>query len=87
MTYTIQIRPRRQATFPSPLLAELGVEVGDSLKVTVKGKEARVKSKKQMALDAFLELQKIVKESGISEKEMLKSAEKIREELYEERAS
>ena len=87
MVYTIQIRPKRQATFPSSLLDSLGVDVGDAVEVTLKGKKAIIKSKKQIALDALREIQRIVKESGISEKEMLKNAEKIRKELYEERAS
>ena len=90
MTYTIQIRPRRQATFPSPLLNELGVGVGDSLEISIKGKKAIVKSKKQIALDAFREIQRIVKESGISEKEMLKDLDKQRQETakkYAQKAS
>lgn len=87
MTYTIQIRPKRQATFPSSLLEALGVGIGDSLKVTVKNKKAVVQSNKQVALDALREIQRIFKESGITEKEMLKNAEKIRKELYEDKAS
>ena len=87
MTYTIQIRPRRKTTLPSPLLKKLGVDIGDSLEISIKGKKAIVKSKKQIALEAFRELQKIVQKSGVSEKEILKNAEKIREELYEQRTS
>jgi bifunctional DNA-binding transcriptional regulator/antitoxin component of YhaV-PrlF toxin-antitoxin module len=33
--YTIDIREKRQATFPSNLLQELGIGVGDSLEIIV----------------------------------------------------
>ena len=79
-TYTIDIRPRRQATFPTSLLNALGVDVGDALEVTIKGNKAVIKSKKQIALDALREIQRIVKESGISEKEMLRDLDKQRQE-------
>jgi len=80
MVYTIQIRPKRQATFPSSLLDALGVDVGDAVEVTLKGKKAIIKSKKQIALDSLREIQRIVKESGISKKEMLGDLDKQRQE-------
>jgi len=80
MVYTIQIRPKRQATFPSSLLEALGVDVGDAVEVTLKGKKAVIKSKKQIALDALREIQRIVKESGISERKMLRDLDKQRQE-------
>jgi len=46
-----------------------------------------MKSKKQLALEALKEIQKIVKESGVSEKEMQENARKIRREINEQRAS
>lgn len=90
MVYTIQIRPKRQATFPSSLLEALGVDVGDTVEVTLKGKRAIIKSKKQIALDTLKEIQRIFKESGITEKEMLRNLDKQRQETakkYAQKAS
>jgi len=81
MNYTLGIRPRRQVTLPKGLLESLDLEVGDSVEVRVKGKKAQIRSKKQIALEALREVQKIVQKSGVSEKEMQESATKIRIEL------
>lgn len=78
--YTLNIRPKRQATFPAELLAKIGVTVGDQLVAEVSDKKILLKPKKQVALDAFKALQKAVQESEVSEKEMLESLEKEREE-------
>lgn len=86
-TYTIDIRPRRQATFPRKLLEELGIGEGDSLVAKVKEKKIILKPKKQIALDAFKELQRAFQESGVSEKEMQDNLIKIRKQIYEERYS
>lgn len=86
-TYTIDIRPRRQTTLPKSLLEKVGAKVGDQFVATVKKNEIVLKAKKQIALNAFSELQRIVKESGVSEKEMQENAVKIRKELYEKRYS
>ena len=72
-SYSIDIRPRRQATFPRSLLETLGVSVGDSIKIDVVGKKAVLTPKRQAALDAFSEIQKAFSESNISEKKMLSS--------------
>jgi len=82
-TYTVNIRPKRQATFPKTLLEELGVNVGDSFNAYVDENSLVLKPKKQIALDALAELQKAVQESGISKKEMLENLDKIRQEEYE----
>ena len=87
MTYTLDIRPKRQVTLPKGLLESLGLEVGDSIELTVKGKTALLASKKQIALDALKQLQKIVQESGIPEKEMQESATKIRIQLNERQSA
>lgn len=67
---TLSIRPRRQATFPKSILSELGVGVGDTLEIEVDGGRAVITPRKKIALDALEEIQKIFKESGISEEEM-----------------
>ncbi len=84
-TYTIDIRPRRQATFPRKLLEELEVKEGDKLVGSVKDKKLILKPKKQVALDAFKALQKVFAESGIPEKEFQDNLVKIRQQIYEER--
>lgn len=48
MTFTIDIRTRRQATFPEELLRVMGVTVGDQLEVTVKDKQAVIKPKNRL---------------------------------------
>lgn len=79
MGFIIDIRPRRQATFPSQLLQTLGVTVGDSVEITVEGQKAILKPKKRIALSAFEEIQKAFRSSGISEEELQKELLKDRE--------
>ncbi len=76
--YLIDIRKRRQATFPAELLRQLGVGVGDALEAKVKGKEAILKPKKQIALEALKEIQKIFNKSKITEKELEETARQQR---------
>jgi bifunctional DNA-binding transcriptional regulator/antitoxin component of YhaV-PrlF toxin-antitoxin module len=82
-TYTVNVRPRRQATIPRELLKKLDVGVGDSFKAYVKDNKLIFKPKKQIAMDALKELQKAVQESGISEKEMQENLRRMRQEEYE----
>ncbi|MBU0569319.1 AbrB/MazE/SpoVT family DNA-binding domain-containing protein [Patescibacteria group bacterium] len=82
-TFTINIRPRRQTTIPKKLLEELNVGIGDDFNAYVEGNKLIFKPKKQIALEAFKELQKAIQESGISEKEMQENLRKIRQEEYE----
>ena len=84
-TYTIDIRPRRQATLPKKLLEELGLNVGDKFVASIKNKTVILKSNKQVFTDAFDEIQRIVKESGITEEEIQKSLRETRQEIYDKR--
>lgn len=86
-TYTIDIRPRRQATFPRKLLEEMGLKEGDKVVAEIKNKRVELKPQKQVALDAFKALQRAFKESGIPEKEFQDNLVKIRKQIYEERYS
>lgn len=79
-TYTIDIRPRRQTTLPRSLLEEVGVDIGDKLEAKAQGKKIILKPKKQIALEALAELQRIFKESGIPEKEFQDAIIRDREE-------
>lgn len=78
MTYTIDIRPRRQATFPNAILKALGLTVGDSVQIKVENGKAILTPKKQVALDAFAEIQRVFSKSQISEKEILENIDKQR---------
>lgn len=79
-TYTIDIRPRRQATFPRELLEKVGIGEGDKLVAEVKEKKIILKPKKQIFLDAFKELQRAFQESGIPESEFQEAIKRDRKE-------
>lgn len=73
MNYTIDIRSRRQATFPGEVLKLMGVTVGDQLEITIKNKQALIKPKKQIALEALSAIQKAFNNSGVSLNQLQKS--------------
>lgn len=81
MTYTMDIRPRRQATFPNAILVALGLSVGDSVQVEVRDNKAILTPKKRIALDALLEIQKAFKASKIKESDFLNEIDKQRLEV------
>lgn len=76
--YTLNIRPKRQATFPAELLAKVGVTVGDQLLAEISGQKIVLRPKKQIALDALVEIQRIIKESGVPEEKLQKAAQEDR---------
>lgn len=76
--YTIDIRERRQATLPSDLLQKLGIGVGDSLEITVEREKTILRPKKQAALDALKEIQRVFSRSTVPEKEIQKEIDKKR---------
>lgn len=78
MTYTIDIRQRRQATIPNAVLVQLGVGVGDSLEIEVSGKKAIVTPKKQVALEALAEIQKAFRQSKIPMSTFINEVDKQR---------
>jgi len=69
-TYKLNIRDRRQITVPTELLALWEVGIGDSLEIQIKKKIGFVKPQKQIALDAFKELQRVFAKSEIPEKQI-----------------
>jgi bifunctional DNA-binding transcriptional regulator/antitoxin component of YhaV-PrlF toxin-antitoxin module len=77
-TYILDIRPRRQATFPNAILKELGLEVGDSFEIEVQGKKAILTPKKQIALNALNEIREAFKESRIPMSAFMKEVDKQR---------
>lgn len=80
MDYSLIIRSKRQATFPNELLKKYDIVVGDSLVATDTSEGILLKPKKQVAMDAFKELQKAFQESGIPESEFQDAIRKDREE-------
>lgn len=78
MTYTIDIRPRRQATFPSAVLTALGLTVGDSIQIKVENGKAILTPQKQVALNALAEIQRAFRDSKITEKELMKEIDEQR---------
>lgn len=78
MTYTIDIRQRRQATFPNPILKALGLSIGDSVQIKVEGDRAILTPKKNIALNALTEIQEAFKESKVPMDELTKNAEEQR---------
>ncbi|KKQ91604.1 MAG: hypothetical protein UT17_C0005G0042 [Candidatus Woesebacteria bacterium GW2011_GWB1_39_10] len=78
MTYTIDIRPRRQATFPSAVLTALGLTVGDSIQIKVENGKAILTPQKQVALDALAEIQRAFKNSKITEEDLMKEVNEQR---------
>ncbi|MBM3284224.1 AbrB/MazE/SpoVT family DNA-binding domain-containing protein [Candidatus Gottesmanbacteria bacterium] len=86
-TYTIDIRPRRQTTIPKPLLEQVNASVGDKLVASIEGKRIILKPQKKVALDILKEMQLLVKESGVSQKEAQANIGRIRKEIYAKRYS
>lgn len=80
MTALLNIRQRRQVTFPEPLLNLVGANVGDNLVAEVSNKQIILKPQKQTALDAFKVLQEAFQQSGIPESEFQEAVRKDREE-------
>ena len=81
MTYTVQIRPKRQITLPKAALEQMGVSIGDQLSLNLNSNQATLIPHKAIALDALKSIQKIFAQSGIPESEMQQAAEQVRYEL------
>ena len=77
----IIIRDKRQITLPRKLCEQLGVEPGDRLILNVEGDKLVAKPKKSVALNALQELHRVFQTSDVAEKELLKTARRIRREL------
>jgi len=77
----IIIRDKRQVTLPRKLCEQLGVEPGDRLSLHVEGDKLIAKPKKSVALNALQELRRIFQTSDVTEKDLLKTARRIRREL------
>jgi len=78
-SYIVDIRQRRQVTLPYAALRELGVDVSDSLEIELTKSGAILKPKKQVALNALAEIQRVFSKADISEGQMLKFIAKNRQ--------
>ena len=85
MSETIVIRPRRQMTLPRQVCEALGVGPGDRLVLEVSDGVLIARPRQAAALNALRELQRAIAESGVTEKELLKSGRQIRDELFREK--
>jgi len=77
----IIIRDKRQITLPRKLCEQLGVEPGDRLILNVEDDKLVAKPRKSVALNALQELHRIFQTSDVTERELLKTARRIRREL------
>jgi AbrB family looped-hinge helix DNA binding protein len=77
----IVIRDKRQVTLPRNICEQLGVTEGDILTVYIEGDRLVAKPKKNVAMDSLREIQRLFKESDVTEKELLKTSRRIRKEL------
>lgn len=81
-TFSITIRPRRQATFPEELLTQLGIGEGDRVVIKKENGTYQLDSHRNEALNALKALQKAFKESGVTEEELDRAVEEDRMRRY-----
>ena len=81
----LTLRPRRQLTLPGWICEKLGLRPGGRLELRVEAGAIILIPKKEIALDALRELQRILAEVGISEEELLANGRRLRERIYRER--
>ncbi|MEK7079191.1 MAG: AbrB/MazE/SpoVT family DNA-binding domain-containing protein [Patescibacteria group bacterium] len=81
MNQIITIRDRRQITIPRIFLTKFGLDVGDKLIVKLQGNEMKIEPLKSNTVDLLTKIHEIIKDSGISEKEIQASARALRKKL------
>jgi bifunctional DNA-binding transcriptional regulator/antitoxin component of YhaV-PrlF toxin-antitoxin module len=81
---TTEIKPRGQLTIPKKIRVMGHLEEGQVVSIIPIGDSVLI-TPKRLALDeARRELRKLIKASGLSEKELLKGLQEEREGLYQE---
>jgi len=80
----ISVREKRQVTLPASICRELGIEPGDMLDATVDDGTLVIRPARKAALDALKELQRAVKESGVTLEELLEGGRQARAEIAHE---
>ena len=81
----VTLRPRRQMTLPRGICEELGLTEGDHLILEVHEGVLIGRPAKAVALEALDAFRRAIKESGVTEEELLESGRQIREELFLEK--
>ena len=77
----IVLRPKRQITLPREICECLGIKAGDILEVTVEGSTILARPRKTVALEALREIQKVFRQSGITEQDIQTAGRRIRKEV------
>jgi bifunctional DNA-binding transcriptional regulator/antitoxin component of YhaV-PrlF toxin-antitoxin module len=77
----VTLRPRRQLTLPREVCEALGLEVGDRLEISITDEGLLAKPKKQLALDALAEIQRVFQSSGLTEEDLQEEGRRVREQL------
>ena len=73
MTYTVNIRQRRQITLPRELLVKWSLDEGDKLRIEIgDGDIVTLTPQKKVALQALTEIQAIFAKSEIPENEFVR---------------
>lgn len=80
----LSLREKRQVTLPASVCKELGIEPGDLLDATVDDGVLVIRPARKAALDALKELQRAVRESGVTLEELLEGGRQVREEIFRE---
>jgi AbrB family looped-hinge helix DNA binding protein len=81
----IALRDKRQVTLPAELCEKIGIKPGDLLDASVEGETLLIRPSRRVALDALKELQRAVKESGVTLEELLEGGRRAREEVVREK--
>ena len=81
----IAVREKRQVTLPAAVCRELGIEPGDLLDATIDDGAIVIRPARKAALDALKELQRAVKESGVTLEELLEGGRHARAEIAHEK--
>lgn len=81
----IALRGKRQVTLPAELCKKLDLQPGDLLDAEVEDGKLVIRPARKAALDALKELQRAVRESGVTLEELLEGGRQVREELARER--
>jgi AbrB family looped-hinge helix DNA binding protein len=85
MRMRIALREKRQVTIPASLCEKLNLEPGDLLDADVEDGKLVIRPARKAALDALKELQRAVRESGVTLEELLEGGRQVREELTREK--
>jgi len=74
MNQLISIRDRRQVTIPKAFLREFGLGVGDKFIIKLESDQISLEPLKVKTVDLLSKIQQVIKETGISEKELEKTS-------------